>query len=67
MFQAKGNWQRELFIWKKEHDICLIRELLIVEPYMHKPLLKERGNTWRQIGENVNNIDNPKFSDDRGC
>ena len=61
MSGEKGSMHRELFIWKREHDTCLIREVLVVEPYIYKPLSKERGNAWKQIGENLNQIQNPVF------
>ena len=53
--------QRELFIWKPEHDRCFIRELLLVEPYLHKPQSKERGQAWKLIVENLNHLERPKF------
>jgi len=53
--------QRELFIWKAEHDRCLVRELLLVEPYLHKPQSKERGQAWKAIVANLNNLERPKF------
>ena len=53
--------ERELFIWKKEHDICLIRELLLVEPYQHKPQSRERGQAWKDIVDNLNKLEKPKF------
>ena len=52
--------QRELFIWKPEHDRCLIRELLLIEPYMHKQQSKERGQAWKLIVENLNKMEQPK-------
>ena len=55
----KGSTQRELFLWKREHDICLVREVLVIEPYIHKPLSKERGNAWTLIGKHLNKIQNP--------
>ena len=56
-----GIQQRELFIWKAEHDLCFVRELLLVEPYMHKPQSKERGQAWKLIVENLNKMANPTF------
>ena len=53
--------QRELFIWKPEHDCCFIRELLLIEPCMHKQQSKERGQAWKLIVENLNKIEQPKF------
>ena len=53
--------QRELFIWKPEHDQCLVRELLLIEPYLHKPQSKEREEAWKLIVENLNHLGRPKF------
>ena len=53
--------QRELFIWKPEHDRCLVRVLLLIEPYLHKPQSKERGQAWKLIEENLNHLERPKF------
>ena len=51
------NLHRELFIGKYEHDVCLIREVLLVEPYVHKPQAKERGQAWRTITANLNALE----------
>eukprot|EP00794_Sanderia_malayensis_P018381 gene18381-biopygen12326 len=56
-----GVQQRELFIWKAEHDLCFVKELLLVEPYMHKPQSKERGQAWKLIVANLNKLTNPAF------
>ena len=37
------------------------RELLLVEPYMHKQGSKERGQAWKLIVENLNSNLNPSF------
>ena len=52
---------RDVFIWKKVHDECLVNELLVVEPYNHKPGSKERGLAWKQIAENLNSIPEQDF------
>ena len=61
MSAGNAREQRELFIWKSEHDRCLVRELLLVEPYLHKPQSKERGQAWKTIVTNLNNLERPKF------
>ena len=53
--------QRELFIWKAGHDKCLIREVLLVEPYLHKQQTKERGEAWKLITHNLNALEAPTF------
>ncbi|XP_065063707.1 uncharacterized protein LOC135690167 [Rhopilema esculentum] len=52
---------RDVFIWKNVHDECLVTELLVVEPYNHKPGSKERGLAWKQIAENLNSIPEQDF------
>ena len=48
-------------IWTDEHDECLVREILVVEPYQYKQGTIRRGEAWSQIAEIVNSIDEPKF------
>lgn len=55
------NEHKELFIWKKEHEQCFVRELLVIEPYMHRPKSTERGQSWRLLMENLNKLEKPKF------
>ena len=49
--------QRELVIWKVEHDRCLVRELLLVEPHAHKQQTSERGEAWKLVIDNLNAIE----------
>ena len=42
--------------WSNEHDVYLCREVLLVEPYNHKPNTRERGSAWEFISENLNAI-----------
>ena len=55
------NESKELFIWKKEHEEYFLKELLVAEPYMHKPKSAERGQKWKIIMENLNKLEKPKF------
>eukprot|EP00112_Aurelia_sp_Birch-Aquarium-sp1_P019876 Seg500.6 transcript_id=Seg500.6/GoldUCD/mRNA.D3Y31 product="hypothetical protein" protein_id=Seg500.6/GoldUCD/D3Y31 len=57
----RNQSQRELFIWKAAHDKCLIREVLLVEPYFHKQQTKERGEAWKLITQNLKALEAPKF------
>ena len=61
LYVLSMNLPRELFIWKYEHDVCLIREILLVEPYVHKPQSKERGQAWSTITANPNALEQPAF------
>ena len=53
--------QRDVFVWKEVHDGHLITELLVVEPYNHKPGSKERGLAWKLIAENLNSLPDQGF------
>ena len=48
--------KRELFIRKPIHERFFVRELLLVEPYMHK-----RGQAWKLIVKNLNSNLSPSF------
>ena len=56
MENSTQKMSRDVFVWKKFHDECLVTELLVVEPYNHRPGSKERGVTWKQIAENLNSL-----------
>ena len=53
--------ESELFIWKKEHEEYFLKEILVAEPYMHKPKSAEQGQKWKIIMENLNKLEKPKF------
>ena len=35
--------KRELFIWKKHHDLLLLKEVVLEEPFKHNNGSKEKG------------------------
>ena len=47
--------------WTHNHDICLLREMLLFEPWNYKHGSKERGQCWDRISEALNQIEEPKF------
>lgn len=47
--------------WTTNHDELLIREILTVEPYMHKPSTVKSGQAWTQISEILNAIPDSPF------
>ena len=53
--------KREVFVWKPVHEMHFIREVLLLEPFSHKPGSKERGQAWTQVADNLNMTANPKF------
>ena len=36
-------------VWDNEKDEYLWREVLLIEPYLHKPRTVARGNAWKAI------------------
>lgn len=54
--------------WTDEHDVLLLREILVGELFMHKKGSPERGKIWEAIQDRLNKLDTPKFviKDKRG-
>ena len=48
--------------WTEIHDISMLREILMKEPYKHKHGSVERGQIWEEIAESLNGINEPNFS-----
>lgn len=42
--------------WTERHDVILLREILLFEPYSHKHGSDERGKCWERIAESLNNL-----------
>ena len=40
--------------WTKDHDLILLKEILLFEPYSQKRGSLERGRVWEQIAERLN-------------
>lgn len=51
---SEAQAKREVFIWKKEHDILLMREVICELPHKFKTGTKERGQQWDKIANNLN-------------
>ena len=47
--------------WTEEHDILLLREILLYEPYNQRKGSVERGKVWDLLAESLNKINNPLF------
>ncbi|CAH3138073.1 unnamed protein product [Porites lobata] len=43
--------KRELFIWKKHHDLLLLKEVVLEEPFKHNNGSKEKGTSWSKIAD----------------
>ena len=59
--------QRLIIVWTDHKDDLLLREILLFEPFKFKPHTKERGNAWKMVGDNLNQLDSEQFKvDQRG-
>lgn len=47
--------------WTDEHDVVLLREMFLFEPWNFKYASKERGQCWERISESLNQIQRPQF------
>ena len=47
--------------WSDSHDIVLLREILLFEPWVHKFKTEERAKVWCQIAESLNSLENILF------
>ena len=47
--------KRELFIFKAQHDIALLKEVVLEQPHQHALGSKERGSSWDKISQNLTN------------
>ncbi|XP_001634030.2 golgin subfamily A member 6-like protein 22 [Nematostella vectensis] len=45
--------KRELFIWKFDSDVSLLKEVIAEEPHKHPYASKERGQKWDKIALNL--------------
>ena len=45
--------KRELFIWKFNSDVSLLKEVMIEEPHQYAYGSKERGQKWEKIAQNL--------------
>ena len=47
--------------WSDEHNIMLVRECLLYEPWKYKQGSVERGQIWKRISEALNVLEHPMF------
>jgi len=47
--------------WTEEHNVILIRECLVFEPWRYKQGSPERGQIWKRIAEALNALKSPIF------
>ena len=54
--------RRKPMHWLSEHDLILVREVLLFEPWCYRQeSVAERGNVWKSISEVLNAIEQPLF------
>ena len=49
-------------LWTENHDILLLREILNIQPWMHKHGSSERKQTWDEIAAILNSLEEPYFN-----
>ena len=47
--------------WLNEHDLILVQEVLLFEPWRYRQGSVERGNVWKSISGSVNAMEQPLF------
>ena len=47
--------------WLNEHDLILVQEVLLFEPWRYRQGSVERGNFWKSISESLNATEQPLF------
>lgn len=47
--------------WSEDHEVLMLREMMVVEPWSHKKGSIERGEDWEKLAQALNAISNPKF------
>ena len=47
--------------WLNEHDLILVREVLLFEPWRYRQRSVERGNAWKSMSEDLNVMEQPLF------
>ena len=47
--------------WLKEHDVALVREILLFQPWEHRHGSSERGMVWTRTSESLSSFHEPKF------
>ena len=54
--------------WSEDHDVHLLREMVVSEVFLHKKGSIARGECWQNISDTLNNQKDPKFhiKDKRG-
>eukprot|EP00794_Sanderia_malayensis_P001420 gene1420-1572_t len=58
---AEMEKRRSTIHWTKGHDLLLLREMLLQEPWKCKCGSPERGNIWENISSALNSVKETSF------
>ena len=47
--------------WTDQHDVLMLREMIVSDVFSFKKGSVSRGNAWDSIAEKLNQIDSPQF------
>ena len=47
--------------WTEEHELLMLRELMLLQPWLHKKGTSERGDDWEKLAVSLNTIPRPQF------
>ena len=47
--------------WTEEHELLMLRELMLLQPWLHKKGTSERGDYWEKLAVSLNAIPYPQF------
>ena len=54
-------FRQQVMAWTKQHDILLCREILHIQPWLHRHGSVERGQLWDEIAAVLNSLEKPGF------
>ena len=47
--------------WTEEHELLMLRELMLLQPWLHKKETSEREDDWEKLAVSLNAIPYPQF------
>ena len=47
--------------WTEEHELLMLRELMLLQPWLNKKGTSERGDDWEKLAVSLNTIPRPQF------
>jgi len=61
IFKFLYDFRNPPMLWSELQDELLLRECIVVQPYLYKQQTRERGSAWTRISESLNGIAELKF------